>query len=157
MSLGQELKLRKPIKALEHEAALSIYYTASQMKKRADGFFHKFGLTDVQFNVLALLAYQSGASGGLTQAELGDMMLVNRANVTSLVDRVEKQGLVVRTAAVGDRRSNIIKMTADGKKLFAKVEPLYIRQVKKTMSAIDSAGQRKLISLLGSVRGGLLQ
>jgi DNA-binding MarR family transcriptional regulator len=157
MSLGQELKLRKPIKVLEHEAVLSIYYTASQIKKRADEFFHKFGLTDVQFNVLALLAYQSGASGGLTQAELGDMMLVNRANVTSLVDRVEKQGLVVRTAAVGDRRSNIIKMTADGKRLFAKVEPLYARQVKKVMSTIDSAGQRKLILLLGSVRDGLLQ
>jgi DNA-binding MarR family transcriptional regulator len=157
MSLGQELRLRKPIKALEHEAALSIYYTASQIKKRADEFFREFGLTDVQFNVLMLLEYQSGASGGLTQAEIGDMMLVNRANVTSLVDRMEKQGLVVRTAAVGDRRSNVIKMTADGKKLFTKVEPLYARQVKKIMSAIDSAGQRKLISLLGSVRSGLLR
>ena len=90
MALEQELGLRKPIKLLAHRALLNIYYTASCLKKRADEFFRGFGLTDVQFNVMMLLQYQSGPEGGLSQAQLSDMMLVNRANVTSLIDRMER-------------------------------------------------------------------
>jgi DNA-binding MarR family transcriptional regulator len=90
MTLESELTLLKPIKLLPHRSLLNIYYTASCLKKRADEFFRQFGLTDVQFNVLILLAYHSGPKGGLSQAQLSDMMLVNRANVTSLIDRMRK-------------------------------------------------------------------
>ena len=129
MALEQELGLKKGFGVLEHEAILNIYYTASRIKKKAGDFFRGFGLTDVQFNVLMLLIHQSGEQGGLNQAQLSDMMLVNRANITSLIDRMEKAKLVERTAA-DDRRYNIVKLTGQGRKLFAKVEPLYARQIK---------------------------
>jgi MarR family 2-MHQ and catechol resistance regulon transcriptional repressor len=134
---------------------LNIYYTASCLKKRADEFFRAFGLTDVQFNVMMLLAHQSGAEGGLSQAQLSDMMLVNRANVTSLIDRMEKADLVARTAAANDRRYNIIKMTGKGKRLFAKVEPLYAKQVRQIMATLKTGEQKRLEAMLEKVRGEL--
>ncbi|MHC4497524.1 MAG: MarR family winged helix-turn-helix transcriptional regulator [Planctomycetota bacterium] len=157
MALEQELGLRKPIKLLGHRALLNIYFTASCLKKRADEFFRGFGLTDVQFNVMMLLRYQSGPEGGLSQAQLSDMMLVNRANVTSLIDRMEKGGLVVRTASPSDRRYNIVKMTGRGRKLFAKVEPLYARQVQQIMAVFKEGEQKRLIGMLGRIRGELTQ
>lgn len=157
MSLEHELGLRKPIAMLPHEALLNIYYTASCLKKKADGFFRPFGLTDVQFNVMMLLYHQSGAEGGLSQAKLSDMMLVNRANITSLVDRMEKAGLVVRTAAANDRRYNIVKLTSQGKKLFVKVDPLYVKEVKKIMAVFKEAEQRRLMSMLEKIRNKLPQ
>ena len=99
MSLKEELKLKKGFDIVEHEALLNIYYTASLLKKRADVFFKTFGLTDVQFNVMMLLHYHSGTQDGLSQAQLSDMMLVNRANITTLIDRMEKASLVMRTSA----------------------------------------------------------
>ena len=155
MTLNQELGLRKDIKVLEHEALLNIYYTASCFRKKATEFFKQFGLTDVQFNVMMLLAHQSGSEGGLSQAQLSDMMLVNRANITSLIDRMEKAKLVIRTDAETDRRSNIIKMTARGRRLFTTVEPLYAKQVKEIMSRIGVTEQKRLISSLEKVRGRL--
>jgi DNA-binding MarR family transcriptional regulator len=155
MMLEHELGLKKGFTVLEHEAILNIYYTASQIKKQADEFFQQFGLTDVQFNVMMLLHYQSGSYGGLGQAQLSNMMLVNRANITSLIDRMEKAGLVMRTSAANDRRSNIIKMTAKGQKLFAKVEPIYGKLVKNTMAILKPIDQKKLISSLEAVRGAL--
>ncbi|MHC4130756.1 MAG: MarR family winged helix-turn-helix transcriptional regulator [Planctomycetota bacterium] len=157
MMLESELTLRKPIKLLPHRSLLNIYYTASCLKKRADEFFHQFGLTDVQFNVLILLVYHSGSEGGLSQAQLSDMMLVNRANVTSLIDRMEKAELVVRTAAPKDRRFNIIKMTTKGKKLFARVEPLYSKQIRQLMEVLKETEQKGLIKSLGKIRSKLLQ
>ena len=157
MSLEHELSFRKPIFLLPHEALLNIYYTASQLKKRADEFFRPFGLTDVQFNVMMLLEHQSDKGSGLSQVQLSDMMLVNRANITSLVDRIEKAGLVVRTADADDRRYNIIKLTTGGKKLLAKVEPLYAKEVKKTTAPLKEAEQKKLIKMLEKVRSKLLK
>ena len=110
MTLKTELGLKRPIAHMSHEAVLNIYYTATSLKKRATEFFRPFGLTDVQFNVLMLLLHQSGEEGGLSQASISDMMLVNRANITSLIDRMEKADLVNRTAA-DDRRYNIIKIS----------------------------------------------
>jgi len=155
MSLEQELGLRKPIELLPHKALLNIHYTASCLKKRADEFFRGFGLTDVQFNVMMLLHYQSGPEEGLSQAQISDMMLVNRANITSLIDRMEKARLVVRTASPDDRRYNIVKMTGRGKRLFEKVEPLYAKQVKEIMAVFKEAEEKKLIGMLEKIRSEL--
>jgi DNA-binding MarR family transcriptional regulator len=138
------------------------------MKKRADDFFGQFGLTDVQFNMLNLLYYESGSTssprggkahstssgqeGGLSQAQISDMMLVNRANITSLVDRMEKAELVTRNAHANDRRYNIIKLTSKGKNLYTKVEPHYFEQVKKAISPLAAAELQKLTTTLEKVR-----
>jgi len=160
MALKEELGLKCGFADSAHEAILNIYYTASMMKKRADDFFGQFGLTDVQFNLMELLHYQSGSTssppggkeGGLSQAQLSDMMLVNRANITSLIDRMEKAGLVARTAHSKDRRFNIVKLTAKGKNLFEKVEPSYLEQVRKIMASLDTPELKKLMAMLEKVR-----
>jgi len=163
MALKEELGLKCGFADTAHEAILNIYYTASMMKKRADDFFNQFGLTDVQFNLMELLHYQSGSTssppggkeGGLSQAQLSDMMLVNRANITSLIDRMEKAGLVARTAHSKDRRFNIIKQTSKGEKLFTKVESSYLEQVHKSMSSLNESELKKLMAMLEKVRGTL--
>lgn len=155
MSLKEELKLKKGFQIVEHEAALNVYFTASILKKRADAIFRTLGLTDVQFNVLMLLVYQGGEDGGLSQAQLSEMMLVNRANITTLIDRMEKAGLVARTSDSQDRRTNIIKLTAKGKNLYTKAEPYYDQQIKKMMTGLNREEQKKLIATLEKVRAGL--
>jgi len=152
MTLKEELGLKRGYIIPAHEALLNVYYTASMMKKLADAFFGPFGLTDVQFNLMGLLHYESGKEGGLSQAQISDMMLVNRANITSLVDRMENAGLVTRTAHSKDRRFNIIKLTSKGKKLFTKVEPHYIEQVHKVMASLDESELKKLMAMLEKVR-----
>ena len=149
--LQNELNMNNPIKLVAHEALLNIYYTTSKVKKRADKFFRPFGLTDVQFNLMMLLAHQSKKNAGLSQARLSEMMLVNRANITSLIDRMEKADLVKRTPAA-DRRFNIIKLTARGKNKLIKIEQGYIKEVEKVMSALTGNEKKQLIKLLEKVR-----
>jgi len=155
MSLEDELGLRKPVALLGHKALLSTYYTASRLRKKAGEFFRPFTLTDVQFNLMMLLKHQSGDEKGLSQAHLSDMMLVNRANITSLVDRMEKAGFVARTPAPFDRRSNIIKLTPRGKKLIERVEPLYTKEVERIMAALKEPEQKRLIVMLEKIRSNI--
>lgn len=154
MGLKEELKLKKPLALPSHEALLNIYYTATAIKKNISDFLRKYGLTDVQFNVLMLIKHQCNTDGGLSQAQISRMMLVNKANITSLIDRMEKAQLVKRTAA-NDRRFNIIRMTTKSKKLLEKVEPLYAREVTRIMNCLNQAEQKKLITKMEKIRNGI--
>ncbi len=153
MSLKEELKLSKDLVSVEHEALLGLYYTTVALKKHASEFFAPFGLTDVQFNLMMLIKHHGGETG-LSQARLSEMMMVNRANVTGLVDRLEKAGMVRRTAAE-DRRYNMIQLTAKAKKVLEKADPAYGTEVQKVMNTLSKAEQKALIKACEKIRAKL--
>jgi DNA-binding MarR family transcriptional regulator len=155
MPLDVELGLKKPVTLLAHEALLSTYFTASCLRKKVGHFLQPFGLTDVQFNLMMLLKHQSGTSEGLTQAQLSSMMLVNRANITTLIDRMEKSDLVTRTSVPSDRRYNVIVLTNYGKRLLSQIEPLYAEEVKRIMDVLMEADQKRLIGMLEKIRSNI--
>ncbi len=101
------------------------------------------------------MKYQIGQAEGLSQAQLSNMMLVNRANITTLIDRMEKVDLVVRTHAPSDRRTNIVKLTGKGKELLAKIEPLYTKEVKRIMDVLKQNEQKAVIEMLEKIRGNI--
>lgn len=144
--------MRKGFDYPPHEALLSIYYTASRARKKAGEFFRIHGLTDVQFNVLSLLKHQSGENGGLTQVELSRMMLVNRANITTLIDRMEKANLVERKPVPDDRRYNIIQLTAHGKEMHTKIAGVYRAKITEIMDVLEDTEKRQLVDILEKVR-----
>lgn len=153
MSLRDELKLSKDLISIEHEALLGLYYTTIALKKHASEFFAPFGLTDVQFNLMMMIRHHGGGTG-LSQARLSEMMMVNRANVTGLVDRLEKAGMVRRTAAE-DRRYNMIQLTTKGKKILDKADPAYGGEVRKIMAALSKTDQKALIKTCEKIRAKL--
>ena len=155
MKLEKELGFKQGIKIAEHEALLNIYYTGDILKKRARGFFKKYGITDVQFNLMELLYYQADEKVGLTQGELSRMLLVNRSNMTTLIDRMEKAKLVTRFDVPGDRRYNAIRLTAHGKKALLDVEGKYMDEVKKIIGVLSKSEMGGLIKALEGIRQGL--
>lgn len=157
MPLQTELGMRRGYDSLSLETLLSIYFTASQARKKAAKFLRAYGLTDVQFNVLSLLKRQSGENGGLTQVELSKMLLVNRANITTLVDRMEKADLVARKPVPGDRRYNVIELTGHGEQMFADVEEIYLEKTQEIMSVLDETEMRALMGMLEKVRKNLVR
>lgn len=151
MSLNQELGLKQPVQKLEHEALMSLLYTALQLNKEGYRLLRPYGLTDSQFNLLMLLKHQ-GEEEGLTQTRLGEMLLVNRSNVTGLIDRLEKLGLAKRDAQPGDRRVNSVRLTDAGRELLDQAETIYYDRVQEIMGALNEREQRQLIRLLERIR-----
>jgi DNA-binding MarR family transcriptional regulator len=157
MSLKTELGMRKGFDYPPHEALLSIYYTAARARKKAGEFFRLRGLTDVQFNVISLLKHQSGEIGGLTQVELSRMMLVNRANITTLIDRMEKAELVQRKPVPDDRRYNIIQLTEHGETMYKDIAGVYHAKITEIMGVLDPAEFDQLINIMEKIRLNLDQ
>jgi len=70
------------------------------------------GLSIPQFDVLSTLTEQQG----LSQSDLAARLYVTKGNVSGLIDRLVEAGLVERRSAPGDRRSNAVFLTPEGRK-----------------------------------------
>lgn len=154
MSLKQDLQLKRPFQNPAHEAFLSIVLSGSLLKKSVGRFLRTHHLTDVQFNLLLLLLYQ-GDEAGLTQTELSHMMLVHRANITTLVDRMVRGKLVRREELKTDKRINMIQLTKRGRSLIQKAESDYYEEVHRVMDGLERGEVRVLIETLEKVRARL--
>jgi MarR family 2-MHQ and catechol resistance regulon transcriptional repressor len=104
----------------------------------------QFDLTPAKFGVLAHLS----ANDGITQQELSEMLFVTKGNVCGLIDRLEKDELVMRVSDPGDRRSNRLHLTPKGEELVRVVVPANERFIDDYMSVLSSEEQDTLRSLL---------
>ena len=80
--------------------------------------------------------------------EIAAVLHCDRSNVTGIVDSLEERGLARRTTSEGDRRVKLIALTADGRRLRARL----MRAVEKPppwLDGMSAADQRALRDLLG--------
>jgi DNA-binding MarR family transcriptional regulator len=154
MGLRDELGMPHKIMSEEHEVLLSVVVAAQMLEKEADRLMARFGLTRAQLNILMLLRYQAGESGPDHQS-LGRMLVVNRSNVTGLLDRMEAAGLVERAADPADRRVKRVRLTPKGFKILVEAEKVYMRHVGDISGAIPPAEQAALCRTLAKLRARL--
>lgn len=152
MSLKDELGLQTPFKDLRHETVLNIVRTANHLSAAAAQLFRRFDLTEAQFNVLFALKF---ADGAITQAELGKRLVVTRASITSVLDKLESKGLVRRENVPGNRRIHHVRLTDAGKRLVEKVEPVYRKEVHAVLADLNDDDCRTLISRMERIRDRL--
>ena len=96
--LQHELKKRLPFDSAEQEAVLNILRTSDWIDNRLGRLFRSFGLTSSQYNVLRILR---GEGKPLPSLEIADRMIQIVPAITGLIDRLEKQALVVRQRCAG--------------------------------------------------------
>jgi len=111
-----------------------------------------FGLTEPQFGVLECL----GHLGRLTLGELSRKQLVSSANITCVVDNLEKDGLVERKRSSKDRRTIVAQLTTKGAKLF---EEIFVRHAQYVagIAGVLSEQEQKALSRLSKKLGLALQ
>lgn len=128
-----------------------IVSTADLFLRESQRLFRPQGLTAAQFNVLNLLSAPE-LTDGLSQRELADRLVVDRSNVTGLVDRMEAAGWVRRADDPGDRRVYRVQLTAAGRKLWQKVAPAYAEVVRQVTARLGERQMRDAVALLATLR-----
>src|SRR5919112_2164218 len=67
----------------------------------------------------------------LSTAELADSVLLSRSGVTRLVDRLEREGLIVRESCESDGRGSFAVLTEAGEELLARARPTHLAGVRE--------------------------
>jgi len=99
----------------------AVYLDSQKMSRQ-------FGLTGPQSVVVRLLLN----NGSMSSAALSRLMYVTPSNMTGIIDRLEKKGLVERVRKEGDRRIALIVLTENGKEMSKNVpDPIEKKLIKQ--------------------------
>ncbi len=100
--LQVELKQKVPFTSREQEAYLALLRTADALQSSMEARLKEFGLTGTQYNALRIL--RGAGVEGLPCSEVGERMITHDPDITRLLDRLQKRGLVERSRGKHDRR-----------------------------------------------------
>ena len=149
MSINKELDLERPMQDIRHETVLNIVRTATVLSQKGATLFRQFDLTEAQFNVLFSLKYKER---NWTQSDLGRRLVVTRASVTSVLDKLEEKGLVQRDAVHNNRRIYHVELTEKGRAVLEEVEPMYRQDIHRVLGSFSDEDCRLFIRYLERVR-----
>jgi DNA-binding MarR family transcriptional regulator len=151
--LGKEIRKRKPFESAREEAHLNILRTAAITGSRHERLFRSRGLSSAAYNILRILRGEAAAvdggrigqrvggpevlgedglgqdglrQGGVPMLVIGERLITQVPDVTRLVDRLERCGLVARSRTSEDRRVVLVRITGEGLAVLAELEePLH--------------------------------
>lgn len=113
----------------------------------------EFDITLPRFDVLAQLDAASRDNvQGLTMSELSRRLMVTNGNLTGLIERLVEEKLVSRVASPTDRRIQIVRLTAAGKRALDAMTPEHERWIEELFGGLSSEEQGELHALLGRLR-----
>lgn len=98
------------------------------------------GLTESQFGVLEALWHL----GPMSQVRLCGKLLVSGSNLTTVIDNLEKRGLVRRDPDPEDRRAHLVRLTHEGLALIAEAFPGHAARIAALFAPLSTEEQREL-------------
>ena len=101
------------------------------------------GLTPTQFGVLETLYHL----GPLCQTEISRKLLLSNANITLVIDNLEKAELVQRIRSTKDRRFISVSLTGQGEELISRLFPEHAASIADEMSVLSEEEQQTLSEL----------
>ena len=131
------------------ETLVSIVRARDRLLRSTEEIIKQVGLSEPQFNVLRILR---GAGEPLPTSEVGRRMITRVPDITRLVDRLEKMGMVSRERAPkGDRRQVLVRITAKGLECIAPLDEVLERHTTRMFAGLSAADRRSLVEMLDRV------
>jgi DNA-binding MarR family transcriptional regulator len=146
-----EIKQRKPFSSLEEEAFLALLRTADQLARRGTEMLKQHGLSPTQYNALRIL--RGAGAKGLACSEIGERMINHDPDITRLVDRLERRGLVQRGRQHKDRRVITTYITPAGLEALRALDRPIEEFHRHLLGPLGENRLHSLIRLLQAARG----
>jgi DNA-binding MarR family transcriptional regulator len=135
--MNSRSKPARPAVSLENRIFVALLQTADTLSQEAERLLKAAGLTGAQYNVLRIL--RGAEPEGLPCRGIGDRMISHDPDMTRLLDRMEKRGLIIRVRQTDDRRVVKTRITPQAlsllKTLDQPVRDLHKRQFRHMSAA----------------------
>lgn len=143
-------KSSSPAIPLPDRLFVSLLKIADTLSQEAEQLLKAAGLTGAQYNVLRIL--RGGEHQGLPCRAIGDRMISHDPDMTRLLDRLEKRGLITRERQTDDRRVVKTRITPQALSLLKTLDQPVHELHKRQFRHMSSARLKILSNLLEEVR-----
>jgi DNA-binding MarR family transcriptional regulator len=139
--------LPSDVKAEVDQVLEAIIYLYTESRRITKELARRAELTGPQLTVVKMLE----SLGGLSLSDLSDRIRAQNSTVTGIVDRMEREGLVVRARSTEDKRVVNIRLTEKGERIAREipVEPMEI--FRGALAGLTAAETRDLLRILTKV------
>ncbi len=117
-------------------------------------FRSEFSVTLPRFDLMAALYRENG---GLTMGELSKRLLVSNGNVTGIVERLQKEGLVKRWVLPTDRRIYSVGLTPKGRTEFKEMADRHKQWIAGIFGGLEDEELTQMIRMMDRMRDALRQ
>jgi len=147
----KDTKRRRP-GCLEEDVFVSLWRTADLLARSVEKVLKSADVSPTQYNVLRILR---GAPEGLTCSEIGRRMITRDPDITRLLDRLEKRGLIARCRETKDRRQVQTRIRPEGLRLLADLDEPVTETHRQQLGHLGREGLQSLQSLLNEAQQGI--
>lgn len=128
---------------------INMLKTVELMRGVYHSLFKEYNISEPKFSVLLLL---SNEKNGMALSDIGERLLVSRANITGLIDRMEKEELVEKRGNPLDKRSIKAHLTKKGRELFEEIRSPHMEFSEKMTAGLDEDEKEELNRLLEKIQ-----
>ena len=136
--------------SLEQEAFLNLWRTYDRLKELEDRAFARVDLSAQQYNTLRLL--RSVAPDAMQTLDLGSRLISRAPDMTRLLDRLERRGLLSRERRPENRRVVEVRITPEGLALLDDLQADVQEFHREQLGHLDEQSLRQLVDLLHRAR-----
>ena len=136
--------------SLPQEAFLHLWRTYDRLRAIEEALFNQYELSPQQYNALRLL--RSVAPGSMPTLAMGTRLISRAPDMTRLIDKLEKRGLVSRERRSENRRIVEVSITSPGLKLLQELDEPVLQCARTQLGHLSDATLQELIRLLELAR-----
>lgn len=140
--------------ALVDEIVQTYIKVFSEARARSSRLTDRFGITIQQFATLHVI--KNGESP-MYLSDISEKVYLNQSTVTGVIDRMERDGLVLRERSTKDRRKIAIHLTPKGKKLTETIPFSPMEMFRELIRPLTHAEKKTLVELLRKISAPLMQ
>jgi DNA-binding MarR family transcriptional regulator len=144
MPIRERLQQRR-FPSLADEAVVSLMVAAEHLDQAVAPIWERHGVTADQYNVLRIL--RGVYPGGHPRNEVARRMIHRAPDVTRMLDRLVRRGVVARVRNADDRRESIATITKAGLALLGRIDPEVLAVQKAVTAALPEPKLRQLVRL----------
>ena len=123
------------------------------VRLRFNDWLSDFDLNDGRYLVLTLLS--AANDSGCSQADLAERLGQSESNVSTLIERMQRDGLVQRLRSDADRRKRVLSISVEGQTLLSRVNDVRPKWADQLMREFSESSRTMLVTLLRQL-GGVL-
>jgi len=135
------------------DAYVSLRQTADIVRRHVETELNERGVTGPQYGVLLNLATR----GSMSLSDLGETIFRSNSTITSLIDRLEADGLVIREDHDQDRRVTMATLTQKGLELFDRIRAPHRQHLADMIECLSQEERFQLINHLGRIKTKILE
>ena len=154
--LQREIKQGRPFASPAIEAYLNMARTYGLLSCSMERFFKSYGISSAGYNVLRILrGSKLDGDDELPTLEVAQRLVSPVPDVTRLVDRLVRDGMVTRHRGHEDRRVVNVAITGKAQTLLKKIDKPLLEHHKSRLGQLSKADIKELTRLLEKVRQAL--